>query len=86
MFEQLTQKQQWGFAYAAKLRNELPGAQKTDWTAEEIAAERLADVGNALYDELENYKWGIARQLFNAATTQEQDALLAQFGIPNVLE
>lgn len=85
MFEQLTQQQQWGFAYAAKLRNELPGAQKTNWTAQEIAAERLAECGDSLYADLENFKWGLARQLYNSATPEQQAALLQQFGIPDVL-
>lgn len=85
MFEQLTQKQRWGFAYAAQLRNAIPGAEKTDWTAEEIAAERLAQAGNDLYSDLESHKWRIAKQMFDAATQEQQDALLAQFGIPPVL-
>lgn len=90
MFEQLTQEQQWGFAYAAQQRNDYNeslnnDSLRTDYTAEEMALERLAEVGNVLYREIEDRKWQIARQMFDAGTDEQKNALLAQFGIPPII-
>lgn len=85
MWEALTQKQKWGYEYIAKQRNESLNATRTDWTGQEVAAEKLAETGDAFYKALENYKWGLAKQMFDQATPEQQNALLAQFGIPDVL-
>lgn len=91
MYEQLTQEQRWGFEYAAQLRNDYNeslnnDSLRTDYTAEEMALERLAQVGDQLYAEIESRKWSIAKQMFDAATGEQKDALLAQFGIPPIIK
>lgn len=90
MYEQLTQEQRWGFEYAAQLRNDYNSSLgneslRTDYTAEDMALERLAEIGNVLYQEIENRKWQIARQMFDVATDEQKNALLAQFGIPSII-
>jgi hypothetical protein len=90
MYEQLTQEQRWGFEYAAQLRNDYNASPdnnslRTDYTAEEMALERLSQIGDQLYAEVEQAKWVLAKQMFDAATDKQKNALLEQFEIPPII-
>ncbi len=57
MWDSLTQEQKWGFQYAAEQMNAYNIAQnnpqlKTNWTAQEVALERLKESANQLWMEV----------------------------------
>lgn len=59
---------------------------KTVQTVEEYALNRLAEMGDQGYSRLIAVKEQKALQMFRALPPAEQAALVAQFGIPDVLQ
>lgn len=97
MYDALTQEQKWGFQYAAQVRNQhnatrneslAEGDQpfKTNWTAQEIAAERLAEQGNNLGAELELRKVELMVAAFKAASPTIQAQVQQLLGVQDILQ
>jgi hypothetical protein len=97
MYDALTQQQKWGFSYAAQVRNQhnssrnallAEGAQlhRVDWTAQELAAERLAEAGNVLWAELLTRKTEAFTQAFLAASAEVQADIQTTLGVQDVLQ
>jgi len=106
LIDQLTQEQQWGWAYLLQLHNEqiskqndaleeansiLPEGQapiepQPLFTIEQFLAMRLARIGDDGYRQILRVKEQQALAMFYALSPEQQDALIAQFNIPPVLQ
>ena len=78
----LSQEQLWGLAFATKQWNE---GKEVKLSEQEYANKRFSDICNDDYKALLNYKTQMALAMFQAMSPEQQAALIAQLGIPDVL-
>lgn len=85
MYDALTQQQKWGYQYAALVRNANATGGRTNWTAQEVAADRLATIGNDYWTTLVDYKNGLMRTAFTNASAEIQQQVQTLLGVSDVL-
>ncbi len=78
----LTQEQQWGLAFETKQFNE---GKEEAISVQEYAESRIKQICNDGYKALLNHKTQMALSMFQALTPEQQAALVAQLGVPDVL-
>jgi hypothetical protein len=82
----LTQEQLWGLQYATQNHNaELPEGVEP-LTVEAFTENVIRDVAENHYRNLISYKEQLALAMFRALPPEEQEALIAQFQIPDVIK
>ncbi len=82
----LTDKQRWGLAFAVKRVNDAKSEGETPTTIQEYAEAIFGRACDSYYAELIQYKTQVALEMFASLTEEQQAALIAQLGIPDVLE
>ena len=85
MYEALTQQQKWGFQFVALVRNQKAIGGRTNWTPQEVAAERLAAIGNDYWNELFAYKNELMKTAFASASPEVQQQIQSLLGVSDVL-
>lgn len=89
MWDSLTQEQKWGFQYAAERRNAYNAGiegQRTNWTAQEMALEKLRDAANQLWQEVLVRKNELFRDAFFGASAQTQATIQSMLNVPDVIQ
>lgn len=106
MIDQLSQEQQWGWAFLLQEHNKgidrqneaideansllpeggTPQPHVEHLTMEQYLRLRLEQIGDAAMVEINRIKWDTAKQMFNSLPVEQQEALIAQFQIPPVLQ
>lgn len=81
----LTQEQQWGLTFAVKQLNDAKAEGENDVTPQEYAERVLRGACDSYYAQLIQYKTNSALAMFAAMPPEQQAALIAQLGIPDVL-
>lgn len=92
---QLTQEQQWGLQFVAMQANEPIQAANENlkedeepkplYTPESYAEMVFRSACDSYYQQLVAFKKKKAEEMFNSMTPEQQAALVAQLGIPDVL-
>ncbi len=91
MWDSLTQEQKWGFQYAAEQMNAYNIAQnnpqlKTNWTAQEVALERLKESANQLWMEVLKRKTELFVAAFNQSSSETQQTITEMLDVPDVIQ
>jgi len=82
---QLSEEQNWGLEYAVQLQNEnLPEEEQIN--VQDFINQVVRDIGDNHYRNLIQYKESLALQMFRSLSKPEQEALVAQFQIPDVIK
>lgn len=82
----LTQEQLWGLQYATQNHNASLSEEVEPLTVEQFTEKVVGEIANNHYQQLIQYKEQVALQMFRSLPTEQQEALVAQFQIPDVIK
>lgn len=82
----LTKEQTWGLQYATQLHNASLPEGDTPLTVEQFTDLTIGQIADNHYRNLIQYKEQVALTMFRSLPPEQQEALVAQFQIPDVIK
>lgn len=82
----ISQEQTWGLQYATQNHNAALPEDAETLTVEQFTAMVVGQIADNHYRQLIQYKEQVALQMFRALPPEQQEALVAQFQIPDVIQ
>lgn len=82
----LTQEQSWGLAFVVQQLNEGKPEGEAPTTVQEYADNVFKSACDSYYSQLLAHKKSMALAMFDALSPAEQEALVAQLGVPDVVK
>lgn len=83
---ELSQEQTWGLQYATQEHNARLSEEETPLTVEQFTADAVGQIADNHYRQLIAYKEQIALAMFRSLPAEQQEALVAQFQIPDAIK
>lgn len=83
---QLTQEQSWGLEFVVQQLNEGKPEGEQPTTVQEYADSVFKSACDSYYSQLLKHKKDMALAMFDALSPEEQAALVAQLGVPDVVK
>lgn len=82
----LSQEQTWGLQYATQEHNARLSEGDTPLTVEQFTETVVGQIADSHYRQLIAYKEKVALNMFRSLPPEQQEALVAQFQIPDVVK
>ena len=82
----LTQEQTWGLQYATQEHNARLSESDTPLAVEQFTEVVVGQIADNHYRQLIAYKEQVALTMFRSLPPEQQEALVAQFQIPDVIK
>jgi len=82
----LTKEQLWGLQYATQNHNASLPEDAEKLSVEQFTEKVVGEIANSHYHQLIQYKEQVALQMFRSLPPEQQEALVAQFQIPDVIK